>query len=635
MRTPAPSSSAPKNAPLRGKTVVLMHASAYQTGEGAFTAATLEAALRERGLDGAVVELGPDDDTADAAERVARDGARAVVAVGGDGTIHSVARGLWRASQAGASAALGILPAGTMNNIAAALGVPEDPEAALHSLAESLRAGRLRPLDLARLGDAIFVEEAGFGMLSQLMNIGESVKQNELPASEAALQLGQTLTAYQPQPLALRLDGRVRRFHALHVALCNAPVIAMRMNVAPGARMDDGLLDVVVFDRFRPLDLLAYLARRIGGRGVPDARVRRYRARTVVVEPEGAASRAAWPVEVDGELAGEYGPEGRWRRLEAQALPHALQLAALPAPARIEERPWRTALRALASALKPPSPPLAEAPSPGAAAAAGAAAVETAVREVTVPPRRAARRAALIRTLYLFAAVLAFAMGVAARRASVLPGDLRITRTLQRTRSPRRDRFWRAVAWAGFPRPTTLVISTLTLALWAARFRLEALFLLIATGVNGLNYALKRIVQRERPTETRVRVLRLLKEPSFPSGHVMFYVSAFGFVVAAALANLRPSKLRRAIVAMGSSLIALVGASRVYLGAHWPSDVAAGYLFGGLYLSGVLELYRRAKRWQARTASRGSPNPNANELATTPDVSEVGAREANAPRHFS
>ena len=99
-----------------------------------------------------------------------------------------------------------------------------------------------------------------------------------------------------------------------------------------------------------------------------------------------------------------------------------------------------------------------------------------------------------------------------------------------------------------------------------------------------------------------MRVLRLIKEPSFPSGHVMFYVSAFGFLVAAALANLRPSALRRGIVAVGGSLIGLVGASRIYLGAHWPSDVVAGYLFGSLYLGGVLELYTRAKRRQARHA---------------------------------
>ncbi len=90
--------------------------------------------------------------------------------------------------------------------------------------------------------------------------------------------------------------------------------------------------------------------------------------------------------------------------------------------------------------------------------------------------------------------------------------------------------------------------------------------------------------------EPKVRVLRLIKEPSFPSGHVMFYMSAFGFLKAAALATLWPSALRRAIVAVGSALIGLVGASRIYLGAHWPSDVS---VWRSLPRRGARTLYAR------------------------------------------
>lgn len=625
-----------------------MHASATQTGSGAYTVEALEAALRQRGLDAAVIELGPDDRVSDVAKRAALDGARAVVAIGGDGMVHEVARGLWSATREGAQTAFGILPAGTMNNIAATLGIPEDLDAALDSLAAALRSGSYRPLDLARIGDMTFVEEAGLGLLSQLMRIGESVKQNELAVPSAAAQVGQALTSYQSTPLRVTVDGRRRHVRALHVVVCNAPVIAMRMNVAPQARMDDGLLDVVIYERYQPLQLLASLAARIGGRGIADARirpnhggavanarVRRYRARTIVVEPGGDPEATSWPVEVDGDLAGECGPDERWRRLEISVLPHALRLAALPAEAAIEERPWRTALRAISSTLKrspaPAPDPTTQAPTPPAPTTTGVAkmtggapeeVVRNTVGQVAEPPRRAARRTALIRTLYLVGGALAVALGFAARRTSLLPGDLPITRALQATRTPGRDRFWRAVAWAGFPGPSALVISALTALLWLARFRLEALFLLLATSVNAINFALKRLVRRQRPAAPRVRVHKLIHEPSFPSGHVMFYISAFGFLVAAALANLRPSAPRRAIVGLGGSLIALVGASRVYLGAHWPSDVIAGYLYGGLYLGGALQLYAWAKDRQARSA-RQSPNPalgaSANEVARVAD----------------
>lgn len=614
--------------------VAIMHEGANQTGEGPFTAAALESALRSRGLDGEVVALTGDSDVADAAERAALDGARVVLAIGGDGTVHRVAKGLWRASRAGAHAALGILPAGTMNNVAAALGIPEDADAALDSLAASLRLGHFRPLDLGRIGDLIFVEEAGFGILSDLVGIGESVKQNDLAVPAAALQIGRMIAAYTPAPLTLTLDGRRRRFNALHVLICNAPVIAMRMNVAPDASMDDGLLDVIVYDRFRLWQLLTYLARHIGGREMPDARVRRYRVRSVVMEPYNAPSHTSWAVEADGDKIGDCGPDGQWRRIEARALPHALSLAALPMSPKIAEHPLKTAQRAIASTLKPAPTTQDQPEEPSNSVAASEAAIATAVGQATEPPRRAARRITLIRTLYILCAALAVAMGFAARRADILPGDLAITRALQRTRSPRRDTFWRAVAWLGFPRPTALFVAVTALGLRLARFRLESRFMLLASGANVLNFALKRIVRRQRPAESHVRVLRLIKEPSFPSGHVMFYVSAFGFLMAAALANLRPSALRHAIVAAGASMIALVGASRVYLGAHWPSDVAAGYLFGGLYLGGTLQFYTWAKQRQANLTPLAS-SPNANEISAAsdgaPQQAEASAKLVDRP----
>lgn len=602
MQQPLP--SAPERRPAAPALALIVNEKARETASGGLTPQDLERKLAERGLPGQVVVVGEDEETAAVAEQLARDGAEVVVAVGGDGTIHDVATGLYRA---GGKTSLGILPAGTMNNVAAALGIPEDADRALDLLAESLARGVRRPLDMGLLQGLPFIESSGFGIVSDLLCIGESVKQNPLSAPAAIPELARLLGRYRPAPVTFILDGRVHRARAMHVRICNAPAVAMRMIVAPNARMDDGLLDVVVYEQFRPIELLAYMLRKIGGRRIRNARVRRFRARHIVVEPS-----ESWPIDLDGELIGECGPGNRWRRIEARVLPAAITLAAPSEPPHIVENPLQTVLRAVPGVPEGVPEAVGQAATAaeqavteaaiGAeqAVAEAAAAAEQALAEVTEPPRRAARRATLIRGLYLGGGALALVASIAARRMHVLPGDLELTRALQRTRSPFVDRFWTAVAWGGFPRESTAFVTVTTLGLWLARFRLEAVFFLLASGVNVVNFMVKRVVRRERPSDTAVRVMRLICEPSFPSGHVMHYTSTLGFLSAAALANLRPSPLRRGIVAACAALIGLVGPSRVYLGAHWPSDVAAGYLFGGLYLGGVLQLYSLAKQRQAR-----------------------------------
>ena len=92
-------------------------------------------------------------------------------------------------------------------------------------------------------------------------------------------------------------------------------------------------------------------------------------------------------------------------------------------------------------------------------------------------------------------------------------------------------------------------------------------------------------------------MVRVINEPSFPSGHVMYYVNFYGLLIYLLATNWRSGKLRNALIAILTGLIGTVGPSRVYLGAHWPSDVMAGYVYGGLWFSGLITLYLRVKSW--------------------------------------
>ena len=138
--------------------------------------------------------------------------------------------------------------------------------------------------------------------------------------------------------------------------------------------------------------------------------------------------------------------------------------------------------------------------------------------------------------------------------------------------------------------------AALVFFLW--RRRSECFGLILSAGGGALvNRVLKLLVGRQRPTADLVGFAYRDDELSFPSGHVMFYVCFFGFLFFAAYALLpRGSWLRRAALLLSGLPVLLIGLSRVYLRAHWPSDTLGAYLLGGLWLAFSLEMYRRWKR---------------------------------------
>jgi membrane-associated phospholipid phosphatase len=177
------------------------------------------------------------------------------------------------------------------------------------------------------------------------------------------------------------------------------------------------------------------------------------------------------------------------------------------------------------------------------------------------------------------------------------PGDMAITARLQRQKNPWFHRYMLTVSEIGFPIgsiPQTLSIAAI---FWALRFRLEALFILLTTSSNLLNALVKRLIKRPRPTKELVTVVRVINEPSFPSGHVMHYTNFYGLLIYLLATNWRSGKLRNGLIALCTLLIGSIGPSRIYLGAHWPSDVMAGYLYGGLWFGGLMALYLRVKAW--------------------------------------
>ncbi len=217
--------------------------------------------------------------------------------------------------------------------------------------------------------------------------------------------------------------------------------------------------------------------------------------------------------------------------------------------------------------------------------------------ETAFSGRHAVSRGTIILAFYLWLLSGALLFSLIARRTQFFPGDMSIARTLQKQRNPWLRRFMLAVSQIGFPEVSIPLHIGIAGIFWALRFRLEAIFTLLTSSSNILNMLVKRLIKRPRPTQEHVTVVRVINEPSFPSGHVMHYMNFFGLLTYLLATNWRSGRLRNILIAICTALIVSIGPSRVYLGAHWPSDVMAGYIYGGLWFGGLMALYLRIKAW--------------------------------------
>jgi diacylglycerol kinase family enzyme len=243
---------------------------------------------------------------------------RRLVVIGGDGSVHAAVTALDAAGGLAAEEPLGIIPLGTGNDLAQALGLPLDPVEG----AAVVLTGAARPLDLVR-------DDAG-SLVVNAVHLGagaragaEAVRFKDRLGSAAyplgAVIAGVTVAGWQ---LRVEVDGRVVEHEAagwsadgttgvLMVALCNGPTIGGATPIAPDAEVDDGLVDVVVSAATGPLARAAFAAALSGGRHVGRDDVLVVRGREVTV--------SGGPVDLvaDGEL--EEGVTGRTWRAEHHA----------------------------------------------------------------------------------------------------------------------------------------------------------------------------------------------------------------------------------------------------------------------------------------------------------------------------
>jgi undecaprenyl-diphosphatase len=138
--------------------------------------------------------------------------------------------------------------------------------------------------------------------------------------------------------------------------------------------------------------------------------------------------------------------------------------------------------------------------------------------------------------------------------------------------------------------PVSVIIASLFFFLTYRRR--EAYFTLAVILPDLFNILIKIVIHRPRPTLENAKIFLSFNQSSFPSGHVVHYVVFFGFLLTVMIVNKNiPLFWKIFIGFLSAFLIITVSISRIYLGAHWATDVIGGYLFGFAYLGILLKYY--------------------------------------------
>ena len=231
------------------------------------------------------------------AEHAAGEGVERLFVCGGDGTLNEVVNGVARVPGALAAVSFGVIPLGTGNDFATALGLPEDIDDAIEQLFEVPAV----EVDVGRLNGRHFVNVSAGGFIAE---VSDAVNpQLKTIAGKLAYLVGgaQAVLTHEPVTAEISISGQhfSRAIHAF--AVCNSKLVGGGRLIAPYAEFDDGLLDVCLIGEMPIVEFIALLQRVSSGQHVEDDRVSYLRGselelrfdRTVKVNTDGQVLEAS------------------------------------------------------------------------------------------------------------------------------------------------------------------------------------------------------------------------------------------------------------------------------------------------------------------------------------------------------
>ena len=203
--------------------------------------------------------------------------------------------------------------------------------------------------------------------------------------------------------------------------------------------------------------------------------------------------------------------------------------------------------------------------------------------------------------LLIFGALVisALLLSIPAAGGGTLSPDVTITQAVQRIDIGAVDAIANVLNWLGETAPAVALGGLAVLVLAYLRRTFEASIVLAAVAAKSFSPMLKGLFESPRPDDSSVQVVDIFNGFGFPSGHAMGAMLLYGslFYVAG---RLGPFRGQRAVQALAVLMILGTGFSRIYVGAHWPTDVLGGYLWGATFLVAAIAICKNL--WAPRTA---------------------------------
>ncbi|CAN5728058.1 diacylglycerol kinase family lipid kinase [soil metagenome] len=272
---------------------------------------SIEEALRDKGADYEIRETTKEKDGAALAREAREGGIVRVMACGGDGTVMAVVNGLGENAEGAPPVTLSIVPGGTANLVAAALGIPVEPKEAVAVALE----GTERDIDLGRRDDTLFALGIGVGLTERLVSEASAEAKEKIGRWAYLFAMLKELGA-RPHRFELRLDdGESIHDRGVAVVIANSGDLGHGMRFAPDAKLDDGLLDVCVLRHFGVADVFRLGVRILTGGLREDRALEFHQARRIEIKADPPLE-----VQIDGEPVDAKTP------IVAEARPHALRV---------------------------------------------------------------------------------------------------------------------------------------------------------------------------------------------------------------------------------------------------------------------------------------------------------------------